>query len=565
MREKDTKLEIKVEDKLSSYLVPLIEDEPSLRSASYVKRNRFEEKTVNHADVENAKNEGWEVKRNNKVSIRMKRLKRHDKELEDRAWMLFRSMGYPVMNGENFHIHYIRDDGSIGKKQIDVYAEDSETALIVECKSRESRGRRTLQKDILETQALQKYIRKSIVAHHKGERRHKIIWIYITHNIIWSEPDLERASDARIKIITENELQYFETFVKHMGPAGRYQILGEFLQNEKVPGLAEIRLPAIRGTLGGDTFYAFVTKPRHLLKIAFINHQALNHPDGKPAYQRMISSSRIRDIGQFIKDGGYFPTNLLVNFVDEPRFDLLENTENTDQNTRFGWLTLPKKYKSAWIIDGQHRLYGYSHLDDTYLDQSIFVIAFAKMDVHREADLFITINHKQKSVPRSLLVSLLADIRMEDSDPSTSLSALASAIIRSLNTSKTSPLGRRFALPDIPAEPGQNLTISEGVKGLKRTGLIGRIVDKKILSGPMCGETDEETIKRASYIIDAYFTRIQLSVPDKWEAGKSAYIATNPGFRAHLQVIAEVVQYLTLKRNYDFYTATTILFADKVV
>ncbi|HOF66315.1 MAG TPA: DGQHR domain-containing protein [Candidatus Fermentibacter daniensis] len=565
MREKDTKLEIKVEDKLSSYLVPLIEDEPSLRSASYVKRNRFEEKTVNHADVENAKNEGWEVKRNNKVSIRMKRLKRHDKELEDRAWMLFRSMGYPVMNGENFHIHYIRDDGSIGKKQIDVYAEDSETALIVECKSRESRGRRTLQKDILETQALQKYIRKSIVAHHKGERRHKIIWIYITHNIIWSEPDLERASDARIKIITENELQYFETFVKHMGPAGRYQILGEFLQNEKVPGLAEIRLPAIRGTLGGDTFYAFVTKPRHLLKIAFINHQALNHPDGKPAYQRMISSSRIRDIGQFIKDGGYFPTNLLVNFVDEPRFDLLENTENTDQNTRFGWLTLPKKYKSAWIIDGQHRLYGYSHLDDTYLDQSIFVIAFAKMDVHREADLFITINHKQKSVPRSLLVSLLADIRMGDSDPSTSLSALASAIIRSLNTSKTSPLGRRFALPDIPAEPGQNLTISEGVKGLKRTGLIGRIVDKKILSGPMCGETDEETIKRASYIIDAYFTRIQLSVPDKWEAGKSAYIATNPGFRAHLQVIAEVVQYLTLKRNYDFYTATTILFADKVV
>ncbi len=127
-----------------------------------------------------------------------------------------------------------------------------------------------------------------------------------------------------------------------------------------------------------------------------MNHQALNHPDGKPAYQRMISSTRIRKIGEFIAKGGYFPTNLLINFTDKLKFELLSNKENTDPSLKFGWLTLPAKYRSAWIIDGQHRLYGFSHLDDHFLDQSLFVLAFERMAVEKEADLFITINHEQK-------------------------------------------------------------------------------------------------------------------------------------------------------------------------
>ena len=71
-------------------------------------------------------------------------------------------MGYPVLNDNNFNIHFLREDGSRGKKQVDVYAEDEETAVVVECKSRESRGRRSLQKDLHESAALQEYFRKSI-------------------------------------------------------------------------------------------------------------------------------------------------------------------------------------------------------------------------------------------------------------------------------------------------------------------------------------------------------------------------------------------------------------------
>jgi len=197
-----------------------------------------------------------------------------------------------------------------------------------------------------------------------------------TENIIWNEKDLERAESANIRVITENELTYFETFISHMGSAGRYQFLAEFLRGQEIPHLSGVRVPAVQGSFGpGIKYYSFVTSARHLLKISFVNHQALNHPDGKPAYQRMINKNRIKNIGDFIKRGGFFPTNILLNFVDECRFDPLPKLHNNDKNSKFGVLYLPNKYKSAWVIDGQHRLYGFSDLDDHLLDTNVFVLA----------------------------------------------------------------------------------------------------------------------------------------------------------------------------------------------
>ena len=462
-------------------------------------------------------------------------------------------MNYEKLNGERFTIQFERNDGSTGRKQIDVFASDNETSFVIECKSKENRGHRSLQKDIQETISLQNYIRRSIFHLYGKKPKPKIIWAYATHNIIWSESDVARASDGGISIITENELQYFEAFIKHMGPAGKYQVLGEFLKGQKIPGLGDIKIPAIRGRIGGETFFNFVVTPRRLLKIAFINHQALNHPDGRPAYQRMISSSRIKEIGKFISIGGYFPTNIIANFIEKPTFKFISNKKNTDPNIKFGWITLPTKYRSAWIIDGQHRLYGYSRLDDKFLDQSLLMLAFEKMDTRKEADLFITINHKQKSVPKSLLVSLLADIRMGDSDPSTALSAVASGVVKALNTDKTSPFMHRFSTPGVPPAPNQNLTASEIVNGLRRSGLIGKVSGKALLAGTLSGQTDIQTIERARQVLNAYFDRLRSVSPDRWEKGKSAFIAVNPGVRAHLMLIAEIVSYLTHKKNIDFY------------
>lgn len=535
-----------------SFLSPLLVSESEIKSFARKKSNSNNFKTVHKADLDEEISKGWELSRENKKTVKVKKAKSHDVLLEDRVWCLLQKMGYHEINGDKFHISFTRDDGSTGKKQIDAFACDEETAIVVECKSKEKRGRRTLQKDIHETICLQDYIRKSIFHHYEGRPLPKIVWVYATNNIIWSEPDVERAMDGNIIILTENELQYFEAFLKHMGRAGKYQILSEFLKNQKIPGMAEVKIPGIKGKIGGEVFYSFVTTPRDLLKISFVNHQAFNHPDGKPAYQRMISASRIKEIGRYIKKGGYFPTNILVNFVDSPKFSPLSNKENTDPNIKFGWIELPKKYRSAWIIDGQHRLYGYSNLEDEYLDQSLFVLGFENMETRKEADLFITINHKQKSVPKSLLVSLLADIRMGDSDPKVALSALASAVVRSLNSDNTSPFFRRFSLPGVPPDPSQNLTISEAVNGLNRSALLGKVVNKIVVPGPFSAATDDATVSRARKLINGYFEELRTANPERWELGRAAYICVNPGVRAHLTLISEIVRYLQYKRNVDF-------------
>lgn len=536
----------------SGVLAPLLSDAKELTAAYRKRKTPFVFESVHPADVETKRGQGWEIQRRGQRKTRMRKAKSHDRLLEDRVWCFLYRLGYPALNGERFNIGFEREDGTKGKKQIDVFAIDEETAFVIECKSKLDRGRKSLQKDVHESIALQDFIRKSIFDSFKNRPKPKIIWAYATNNIIWSEPDIERASAGKISIITENEIQYLEAFIKHMGPAGKYQVLGEFLKGQKVPGIGEVRVPAIRGKIGGEVFYSFVATPRRLLKIAFINHQALSHPDGRPAYQRMISSSRIKDIGKFINIGGYFPTNILVNFINKPKFSMITNKLNTDPNIKFGWLTLPTTYRSAWIIDGQHRLYGYSHLTGKFLDQSLFVVAFEEMQTRKEADLFITINHKQKSVPKSLLVSLLADLRLGDPEPRTALAALASAVVRAVNVDKSSPFFRRFAVHGIPPEPNQNLTISEAVNGLTRSGLFGRVVHKVLAPGPLTGATDEDTIERARKVLNGYFEMLRDAHPDRWEAGKSAYICTNPAIRAHLMLVAEIIQYLELKKGIDF-------------
>lgn len=534
-------------------LTPLLITKSEKLAAYKKHRDQYLYESIPPSDTEKYETAGWTLHKESKTRVRMKRLKQHKQSLGDQVWCLFYRMGYPEINGENFKIRYTLADGTIGEKRLDVFAKDDETVVVIECRSKETRGRKNLSKDLQESASLQKAASITIKKHYGSNFKPKIIWAYVTHNIIWSEPDLEQANASNIRVITENELQYFDAFIKHMGPAGRYQFLAEFLENQEIHGLSNIKVPAIRGKLGGNRFYSFVTTPRHLLKIAFVNHQALNHPDGRPAYQRMIAPSRIKEIEGFIENGGYFPTNILINFIEKCRFDLLSNKENSDPNIKFGWLYLPNKYKSAWIIDGQHRLYGYSHLDDLWLDQSLSIIAFEEMSTKDEADLFVTINQKQKSVQRSVIVSLQADLKWGSSDPKERLNALASALVKSLSSDPTSPFFQRFAIQGVVAKDNQSLTLPEFVNGLVRAGLLGRVHQKVFVPGPISDATDDKTIARARRIINGYFSKIRESHTARWEDGRTSYICTNPGVRAHLLLLSEVLVYLTQENSLDIH------------
>jgi DNA sulfur modification protein DndB len=233
---------------------------------------------------------GWEFDRKLKVKIRLKKLKPIDERLENRMWMLLYLLGYPEMNqGRNFRIRIRRKGGNVSDKQIDIFAKDDETVVVAECKASNKLRRKSLQKDVEEFANLKGRIANSVKEYYGKSFKPKIVWLFVTENIIWSKPDKERAAGENIRIITERELRYYYQIATHLGTAARYQFLGEFLKDQKIPGLKNTLIPAVRGKLGGRRFYSFVATPKQLLKICFVNHRSLNDPEGEPTYQRLIS------------------------------------------------------------------------------------------------------------------------------------------------------------------------------------------------------------------------------------------------------------------------------------
>ena len=104
--------------------------------------------------------------------------------------MFFFNAGYHELNkGRNFNIEIKCWNVPPIRKQIDIFAKDDETVVVAECKSSETLRRQSLQKDIEEFANLKGPISTSTKKHYGGRFKPKIIWMFVTENIIWSDPD----------------------------------------------------------------------------------------------------------------------------------------------------------------------------------------------------------------------------------------------------------------------------------------------------------------------------------------------------------------------------------------
>ena len=429
------------------------------------------------------------------------------------------------------------------EKRVDVFACDDETVVVSKCISFERLNRANLQKDIEEFSAFKGDIAASIRSFYGKDYKPKILWFFITENVIWSEGDIARADAQNIKRVTEIELPYYTQLVDHLGKAARFQFLAEFLKDQPIPEMTDTKVPATRGKLGGKYFYSFVTTPRHLLKIAFVNHRTLDDPEGYPTYQRLIQKSRLKTIGNYIIKGGFFPNNLLINFIKSPRFDIIQKDTLTD--VHFGNLYLPNTYKSAWLIDGQHRLYGYAALPEEYSDQKIIIVAFENISKEEEANMFVTINHEQKSVPKNLLDDLEGQLKWGSDNPSERIGALAARVIHGMNRELSSPLYGRFSAEGIRGTPRVCLTVPQVKLGLKRSGLLGHCALKTGYQlGAFCGSTDNATLARSIKILNGFFRKIHEAAMPRWESGRPGKLCTNESIQALTLLLAELIKHI---------------------
>lgn len=526
----------------TSPIAPLVDDEGALRGEFRRRNSIWESVAVTPKEVQDLELQGWVKHRELKTRVRMQRARQPQERLANKWWVLLYRMGYLEMNGSGtFRVLGKRRAGVVPSHEFDVFARDEETLIVSICEAHEAIRAVKMVERLNEFEAAKSDVAAAVRSFYGQEYKPKILWFFVTENIIWSTADRALASRHNIKVVTELELPYFTQLVDHLGHAARYQFLAEYLKDQKVPELDDVRVPATRGRLGGETFFSFVATPRQLLKIAFVNHRTLADPEGYPTYQRLIQKPRLKQIGKFIEDGGYFPNNLLINFPKSPRFDVIQKDASGD--VHHGILFLPNTYKSAWIIDGQHRLYGYANLPKRFLDQKLMVLAFEKMKPADEAMLFVTINHEQKPVPKNLLDDLEGQLGWESDVPSERIGAIASRVIHQLGIEMGGPLYNRIVAEGIKGTDKTCLTVPSLKSGLKRSGVLGRVVDGEYQKGALCAGSDNATVVRAMRVLNGYFLQLMNADIQRWDSGRKGRVCNNEGVQALMLLFGEVVAY----------------------
>ncbi|MFR8179858.1 MAG: hypothetical protein ACLU80_07855 [Dorea sp.] len=153
------------------------------------RKKAYLEKTAWRIALPNEEKEGWSFYKDTKnpEKVKVRKNKPLDEIFENRLWVLFAQMGFCVLNRDRtFAINYSQKGQNLSK-QIDVFAMDEETVLVVECKCAEKINDRKQWKTELE--AINGYmgsVRNEII---KKFPSRNVKFIFATQNYIVGEQD----------------------------------------------------------------------------------------------------------------------------------------------------------------------------------------------------------------------------------------------------------------------------------------------------------------------------------------------------------------------------------------
>ncbi len=431
---------------LSEITKKLTSDSSKLGKIYRAKKNPYQIMSVDHSLVDDCLDKGWEIDKKLKTKTKLIKKKKHFRTFEDEVWCQFYELGYRYLNfDDTFILPFSKDKKDT--KQIDVIAIDDDTVFIIECKSSEKLERAPSYKDEFDLLSLRldgfKKSMEQIL-----NKKIKIKYIFATKNlrIDGGSDDLTSLKNTRSFYYNDNTYLYIQNLIKSYKGVAKYQFLGLVFKNEKIND-TKIEVPAIEGDMGGKKYYMFSIEPNLLLKVGFVLHRARANVSEFPTYQRLLIPSRLRKITNFIDEKGYFPNSIIVNFSQTKKtklnFEFIKRTENS--SSKLGILKIPNAYAIAYIIDGQHRLYGYA--DSKFLKtNTIPVVAFDGLESVEQLKLFMDINENQKAVSADLRLDLEEDLFWKSPVTASRMKALRSSIIKKLGDSPESVLYNKISI-----------------------------------------------------------------------------------------------------------------------
>lgn len=420
---------------------------------------------------------------------------------------------------------------------------DDETILIVECKSSEDLNEVQFKKDIEKLHGQMEGLRKCALKQYPG-RKVKFIWA--THNCIMSAKDIKRLQEWDIIFFSDSTIQYYSELVKHLGTCSRYQLLGNLLANTEIKKMQN-KVLAIKGKMGGHEYYEFSIEPEKLLKIGYVLHRNEANKNMMPTYQRIIKRKRLKEVQSFINDGGYFPNSIIVSIDSGGRklqFDE-SPTKLDDSISKIGVLHLPKRYHSAYIIDGQHRLYGYS--DSEYANtNSIPIVAFVDLDRSEQLKLFMDINENQKSVSKTLRITLNSDMLWDSPNQNERRDAIRSKIAQMCGEEQSSPLLGRVVIGEDEKNNIKCITIQAIQLALQKCSFFSTFAKNNTIAtnGSFDVGDNQATIDRFYPFLEGCFKTVKNECETEWSLGEQGILTINRGIQGIIRIINDVVNLL---------------------
>jgi len=533
----------------------IIDDLSNLGKTYKSKKGDYQQISVDHSRVEDFIKQGWEeYAKPLKTKTLLRKVKDHSKQFEDDIWCQFYELGFRKMNyDENLILPFSKNNEDF--KQIDVIAINEETIFLIECKSSENFKKAPSYKDEFDLLSLRldgfKKSLRQIYGNH-----YKVKFIFATRNLRF---DLESVDLLRLKSINSffydnNTYSYINNLIKNYKSASLYQFLGLIFKNELI-NLDKIEIPAVKGLMGNKKYYMFSIEPHLLLKMGFILHRTKANVSELPTYQRLLVPSRLKGITKFIDDGGYFPNSIIVNFnSSKHKIQFESSSKFGDSNSCFGTLKIPNSYGIAYIIDGQHRVYGYAG-SKFAKNNTIPVVAFDGLETIEQLGIFMDINQNQKAVSPSLRLDLEEDLYWESERADSRIKALRSSIIKQLCNSESSPLFNKISVgedkailtfkPFTAAIANSNLLPSAQGNKYNEASLIGNLYDTNN------HDHNQEMIKSKKKIVDFIilsYDYVEQEYPKIYNREKY-FILSNRGTFAFISLIGDLNKFETQKGN----------------
>lgn len=520
-----------------------------LRRESANRLDRWRHKTVALSELDSTLASGWTLEKRLVRSAKVRQLKDDAELFRDQVWAMVARLGMTQITAERNEISLDHDGVEIVR--VSLVAADDEVALPI----RVLWGDAKSGGDIVDAFISQYCSRKPAAL-----RRVRSLFPHRTLRFVLavggfspSPRQLERLEQEGVALMSGDEVQYYLDLAALLGPAAKYQLLGNVLAGSKIETM-RTEVPAIKSRMGGHDYFAFTIDPERLLKIAYILHRNAANSRTMPSYQRLIKRERLRKVTQFVEGGNMFPNSLVINIESGrkgPRFDRIATAPNSESSV--GILHLPRRYRSAYVIDGQHRLYGFSGSRRSSTEV-IPVVAFVDLEPQEQVKLFMQINENQQPVPKNLRNTLNADLLWFSDDQRERAKSLRLKIAQELGEGEASPLRGRVIIGEETATDLRCLSMETLERAINQSRFVGVFSSRGIKErGSLYLGLDYTTVAFVYEFLELAFDWLSSRLNTQWNLGRGdgGYIFTNAGTDALIRVMGDVVDFITLRDSLD--------------